>query len=362
MKRLMIYPLVFDSFELLRYADILRAYHLSAVVVLKEDYGFDRMCVQHECTEKRNIIYTDFQEALNISDTVLFLEGIAKENRRLYFDRMTQAVSAGKTILTIKSLYNQLLEMDDFLDLKERVEILDADEAMPNYKNEISLFRIDIPSIAIFSTSENADKMEILVKLKQYLERENYNVLCYSGNALSRLWEVNHLPEIVTNLDIGINEKIAFFNQMVYHDATQSGADIIIIDIPGGIIPYNESITNNFGELAFAICNALNIDIGIISLFAIEGINDDYLEQYKNCCEYRFNIPQLKYHFVAKEVEFEEDFEGKRLHYYPLKKNTFMQRVTYDGKNTYFNCKYGVNQEQMFAQIVNELSNNIYVV
>lgn len=52
----------------------------------------------------------------------------------------------------------------------------------------------------------------------------------------------------------------------------EESLDVIILGVPGGVMPYSSEIPNGFGEPAFIIANAIKLDIAIYSTY-INGVD-----------------------------------------------------------------------------------------
>jgi peptide maturation system protein (TIGR04066 family) len=70
-------------------------------------------------------------------------------------------------------------------------------------------------------------------------------------------------------------KKIILFNNYIKKIEIEEQPDIIVIGIPGGLMPFNKEFYNNFGIFAFEISQAIFPDIAIFST-----LYGDYLPIY----------------------------------------------------------------------------------
>lgn len=119
--------------------------------------------------------------------------------------------------------------------------------------------------------------------------------------------------DIMVNELLGIQYNIAKANVTVK-------PDIIILGIPGGIMPINKYLHNYFGEFTYMVCNALKVDIGILCSYYAQNIDSGYVSEIERLCAYRYNIPQVN--FYISENKMKTDSENKlEIGIYRLGKN-----------------------------------------
>lgn len=82
--------------------------------------------------------------------------------------------------------------------------------------------------------------------------------------------------------------KIIEFNHFVKNIEIEESPDLIIIGIPGGILPYNNSIHSNFGITAFEVAQSISPDYCILSLF-YNSYSKVYIKQMEDLFSARFN-------------------------------------------------------------------------
>ncbi|MDY4115665.1 MAG: TIGR04066 family peptide maturation system protein, partial [Blautia sp.] len=96
---------------------------------------------------------------------------------------------------------------------------------------------------------------------------QNYKVFQVGTKDYSTLFELDNWPRFLFSQEISFPKKVFAFNRWIFERVKKLEPDIIILGIPGGIMPINNKICNYFGELALIISKALKIDVNIFVYF-----------------------------------------------------------------------------------------------
>mgnify|MGYP001081135938 CR=1 FL=1 len=62
-------------------------------------------------------------------------------------------------------------------------------------------------------------------------------------------------------------EKIQKLNQFAVDLIDQKNAEVLIVGVPGGIMPISKFEFDEFGELAYLVSHAIPSDIGILNVY-----------------------------------------------------------------------------------------------
>lgn len=135
---------------------------------------------------------------------------------------------------------------------------------------------------------------DIQLGLRKVFQKAGYTVMQLGTKKYSSLFGFDPLPKFI--LESGDSQqKVLDFNHYVYEKAKSDNADVVIIGIPGGIMPNNPYQFTEFGEPAFLIGNALKSDVSVLSLYCAP-YPQETLQYLLNICKYRFGSPT---HYIS---------------------------------------------------------------
>lgn len=193
-----------------------------------------------------------------------------------------------------KIVVNRKLKENTFLDIlnickEENVELIDKRSNVQGEELlDRRLLRIETPVVFVAGMGEKCNKFEVQMFLKSYLNNLDYKVCVVSSRTNAELFGIHSFPEFMLQHDLDESSKIINFNHYIKRLEERETPDIIIIGVPGGIMPVSEKHTEYFGILAFEMFNAVKCDA---LLFCIH--NNDYTKEYfdelQKLCQYRFH-------------------------------------------------------------------------
>jgi peptide maturation system protein (TIGR04066 family) len=279
-ERVAVYPLTTDFERFLKYKNLIdESLQISDIVLppgwnkseLKEDNGMK--------------LHTDFDEALEESDTVLFAEMNAN---MVYYDKMNDMlrnkmlISYGrdKNIIILNRL-NDMLN-DEITELyknkkqyyKNFCSGLNSPEKNKDFYISEIINEIETPVIFVMGLWENTDKFLIQLALRDFFLKQGYKISQIGSKFYSEIFGFHSFPRFMFD-KIYESQKITFFNHYVKSLEKEENPDVIIIGIPGGIMPYNGNFTNKFGITAFEVSNAIKPSYTVFSL-----LFNDYKKEY----------------------------------------------------------------------------------
>lgn len=282
-EKLLIYPFDIQSGPIIRHLGLMNDYELLDVVS-PNGWGFvgkDAGRVDGGNDAYINV-QGNFNELVDSADAVLFMETYNKlDVQKLVYPKMQIAADRGKNIICTLKLENEFLQKinKDCSDkgkcfkyynfqekTYERAEIYDLLD---------SLYQITVPVIFVFGTSERTQKFEIQLSLRENLEDAGYKVSQVGTRHYCEMFGFHSFPEFMFSTSVTESKKIILFNNYIKKIELEEQPDVIVIGIPGGLMPLNKDFTNHFGVFAFEVCQAVYPDIAIFS-----SLYEDYLPLY----------------------------------------------------------------------------------
>ena len=109
-------------------------------------------------------------------------------------------------------------------------------------------------------------KLGVQLALREELIEKGYKVSSISSRLDSELYGLHPIPSFMFDRMNSETEKIQKYNHYVKQIELIEHPDIIIIGIPGGILPYDEIDHNEYGILAYEISYAVPCDAAIMCL------------------------------------------------------------------------------------------------
>lgn len=286
MKKLAIYPFIYEHRELIMYSDYMKNYQLAACVTLNK---VETECFMREFKGLPEIIISEeFEKAIKVCDTVLclFSSDILLKKEK-YIEKIEQALQSGKEILLSR-------ECNDYLGLekKDGISILgkyDGNGYISETKQVEYIRNIEIPAIGIMGLGRFCNKFCTESEVYEFFRKSGYKILHFGSKEYVPLYGGKLIPEFVFDRSIPVTTRIIKWNQYLFDTCNREQPDLVIVGMPGGIMPLNNKILNDYGEIPFILSSGIKIDVGILCSFFYDQVDEKYFNEYKNYCKYKMN-------------------------------------------------------------------------
>lgn len=359
MNNLLIYPFNYKNRELLQFCEHLKGYSLTAAVIPYKISGIEKYIQP----DKEVFITDNYYDELERCDSVLFLDCM-DNNYSLYAERINSALQLNKEVLVVKAVIQRLKDMigDTVLD---KVKIVGGGENCTNIKKNNYLRQINVPVIAILGLGEYCGKFNCEIALRHFFQEKGYSVFQLGSKDYSSLFGFDSMPSDIFEQDIPTVKKSLLFNQYLYQAYKKTDPDIIILGISEGIMQVTHRILNNFGEMAVAVGQAVQIDIGMLGVYYQQELNEQYIkyiEKLRAYNRYKFNCP-TDYIFISNtDIEIDETDEEK-LNYYHYEAIPPVGHIAMNEDNSIdiFSMEERDSITKVFNRIHNELLSNVAV-
>lgn len=298
-KNLLLYPYNYQVDVLLDYRQYIKEFDIIGISSVKEDTYYLK--------NKHSSLFCEYEEQLVKADNVLFLDNVRKLKMECYIDKIQNAISLGKNVMMSDELKKAVEEyIGESLN-----DILVTDKSYESDKDYecVMLQDIHVPVVAVLGMGTNCSKFEATICGSIYFESKNYKVLTICENSLSFLYGIESYPDFLFDSKMQMFQKVLAFNKYMVERVATVKPDVIILGVPGGVLPINKYLHNYFGEFAYMVCNALKVDIGMFCSYYAKKMDKGYISEIEKLCEYRYNVPQLK--FYISENKMKTDSENK---------------------------------------------------
>jgi peptide maturation system protein (TIGR04066 family) len=281
------------------------------------------------------LVDNKFEEYFNICEKVIFVEpdNIIDYNKLIY-PKIFAAIDSGKDIVCLLRLNEKLIEIEEYCKKKNvsfqnyRKCNIKWKNLYSNFKREYGLLDIYTPIISIIGISENTHKFSIQLELKSKLELLGYKVSIVRSRSYCEFLGFYSFPSFMYDNNISEIEKVYLFNRYIKDIEVVEKPDVIILGIPGGIIPFNNQIETNFGITAFEIFQSVIPDVSILSIFH-EMYTSQNLDMFFNTIKYRFGVEIDAINIANRQIDWVEMINGKpkNVRYITLNQDFLSKRI-----------------------------------
>jgi len=162
---------------------------------------------------------------------------------------------------------------------------LGESEAFAEGINRLS--KITCPVVFVLGESENTSKFSVQLGLRANLEKQGYKVAVVGSRGYCQLAGVHSLPSFMLDKSMDDAEKIQAYRRYVLSIERHEKPDIMIIGVPGGIIPFTERLHNGYGIVPFLISNAVHPDMTVFCMNHWDHMVEDLYKSFENSLRYR---------------------------------------------------------------------------
>jgi peptide maturation system protein (TIGR04066 family) len=315
-ERLLIYPYNMEFTPVLRHMGLLTKYEI-VCLVSPNGWGFagkDAGMADHG-PDIGILVSADFEKSLYLCDTVMIVESHLPFNfEKNIFNKIKLAVKSKKNIICSLKLDREVIEEISSLCNCERVYFKYFEgihNVLPEgivIENE-SIEELNTPVILVLGIAERTNKFEIQLSLREKIYKSGYRISQIGTRPYCELMGFHAFPSFMYGNAVSDVNKVLMFNRFIKKIEKAEEPDIIIIGVPGGIMPFNRNFTNKFGLLAFEISQAVAPDVVIASLL-YEDYKPEGFDTYTNSIKYKlgfevdfFNIANMQFDWMRAYEE-----------------------------------------------------------
>lgn len=146
---------------------------------------------------------------------------------------------------------------------------------------------IDKPLVMIVGTGANTGKFDIQLRVREMFLSGGYKVSQIGSKSYCELWGFHSFPDFM-NKTLNAAEKIVRFNHYVNYIANSEDADIVIVGVPGGVVPISNKLFDDFGIMNYMVANAVKPDYVILNTGFVD-YNNNYVETMVKALKYRLD-------------------------------------------------------------------------
>lgn len=298
MRKIYIFPFAAEHLPMLRYQERLCSLYKIVPIVFPE-INLDEGISILDNGDYLEFESYDINEA-NSNDLFYFTSGDGSVTN------MLEAIKLSKKILSMG------LEIEVHLNHKEseKLKLLDPEfyyskglkyfnDLYPQFqpiqlekKRKLNTF--DIPIIGVSSITSKNNKTEVCLATSQFFELQGRKCLCVLNESMYQNYDVAILnPDILRNMDV--DSMLFYVNSYIYSLCQKQKYDIIVLEIPGGIMSYDSFYLDSAGYYSYLFSRCLDI-VYMICCVSLTYSNEAYYNEIRNYINKKYDISEISFH------------------------------------------------------------------
>ncbi len=319
-ERLIVFPYNIQFAPILRHKELFKGYEISNLISLN---GWGLNGRDAGCADEGEYIgitvQVNFEEALERCDTVMFIESqAALDFQKVIYPRIIKAIEANKNIICTVKLCEEDCKAIKSMCSNKGVYFkcfeYNKSENLRELKEEESIIKVNTPVIYVLGISENTHKFELQLSLREKLMSAGYKVSQIGSRHYCELLGFHSFPGFIMHSGVSESNKVVKFNRLVKNIEKYEMPDLIIIGIPGGIMPFNDQFPNRFGILAYEVAHSVMPDVTILSTF-YQDYKIDYFDMLSKLIRYKFGFEADCFNVANNYLDWERSKEENLLSY-----------------------------------------------
>lgn len=353
MDKMMIYPYSKSYEPYVRNPEVLGEYTITALVSPR-GWGYEGDVIEDR-QKKEYVVSAEFSKNLDDCSCVWFVsDGRIKLQESLLKEKLIEAINHGKRILYTRygdENYEKMKELIPVeLYIEENVNRVETFNLLQD-----RIYDIDTPVIVVVGTASDTDKLAVQLALKHKFEEKGYDVTVISSRQDGD-WEcVYSIPGFMFDYSVSEAEKIIKLNHYVKRIENSEHSDLLILGVPGAVLPLDGINHNDFGILAYEMSFAVPGDAAVLCMMYSPQFEGNY-EQFSEDMENRFGFPVTGVHIAATVMDTQEFFEEKKMSPVSIDVSLVDQKISEINKNTIWNLLSEQGMEQAVSVLIDVLS------
>lgn len=349
MKKAIIIMYNVDVSEIMRYKDMICDYEVVQAIspngwgTVGKDAGFVDGGVNIGCEIKEKIDY-----GITFDTIFLFTSLPDKLLYQVYNTYLKKALEEKKQIICTQRIKDILLQ--SYRECKGCIMSMDENV---DYRVR-RMGKIDTPVIMVAGTHEYTQKFKIQLELKRYLNSRGYKVALVGSKDFCKLFAGHQFPVFMFQ-NISERDKILAFQGYIRDIDKKEEPDVIIIGVPGGMMPYNEKFPGHFGITLYEVMLSVQPDAFVLSCL-FEQYDKEYFKEIKNLVKYRFGAEVDCFNISPFQVDINESDQNDSLQYFKLSQDivgTMIENIA--NEVPIYNISNGLDGKKMAEFITKRL-------
>ncbi|WP_143316279.1 TIGR04066 family peptide maturation system protein [Clostridium sp. HBUAS56017] len=321
-------------------------------------------------------ISNNFIEEIEKCDTVIIAD--CNNEKIMYSDivsKIRTSIKFNKNVICCFKLEDKdILQINElskksnvkFEYLNEVDKSLEGIETLEQDKVDIysRIYKPDSPVVFIGKLIDELESTFSLVSISENYKKEGYNVVTISLNSNCRMLGYLAFPNFIFELNISVEKKIFLFNYYIQEIEKRYRPDLIVVQLPGGMMKYSDIITNGFGVYPYLISQALSSDYFVL-VTPFSEMEEEFYESLSECFWHRFGFKINVINMLNTTLDVAYSIEQHKvdLDCLPVKNvDEIILKKFQNSKISVFNPLNDMDCEKMFRNSVSILTSYVSIV
>lgn len=216
------------------------------------------------------------------------------------------------------------------------------------------IYEMDIPVVLVAGITEHTKKLDCVLSVKSHFEKCGYRVSAIGSKKYSDLFGVHAFPQFMYS-DIREDKKILYFNAICKNIEYFENPDILIIGVPGGIVPYNNTFTNFFGILPYEVSQAVEPDY-IVTIIPYGEYDEKFFEELTGTVKYKLGCNNISYGMTNCFIDINSSKQENRVQYCNLQFEDIEKKIGKMAEKKIYNTLSDRQLTEMAEEIIEKLS------
>lgn len=296
--RLMVYPASNEISSFARYREMLKDIDSLSLVVPrgrgKEGEDFSQVDMGEFCSMP---IQTNFHASLMTADTLYLPESPFQVSPSFLQKEIEDSVAKNKTIYAENLC---LKELSGSSDLQLPSAAWRCPFTITKAMNPIAC-TIPVPVVFVMGLGPHTNKFEVQLALRKAFIQSGYRVSQIASKRMSWFFGFDSLPDDFWTCCSSAREKIIYLNRFLYDKYIEEKPDVMIIGVPGSIMPLNHLRFEEVCDMAFFYSQAVHPDLTVLCIYA-HDYSQEYFNMLTTVCKYRYNVDVSQFVVAGSEA------------------------------------------------------------
>ena len=297
----------------------------------------------------------DFDRALDKADAVLFADGPIPLPEKYLLGKIAQALDAKKRVVLEKIPEGLAGKLP-----LDRVEILQEDDPVSVTKPQMQdpeIRTIPVPVVFVLGTGPHTNKLEVQTALGKHFRERGYAVSQVASRNLGNFLGYHTVPESLFSQAATTKDRIILLNRYFHKIYLRDKPEVMVIGLPGGIMPVNPIRFDELGEKAYLISQAVTPDAAVLCTYAFE-FNQEYVKEMQAICQYRLGTAVK--HLVVSGTGMGLSSETSQTEYSMVPGSLIQEKCSFSFSG--ISCHYALDPqdlERLGESVLQELTENL---
>ncbi len=254
----------------------------------------------------------DFDAALQSCDCLIVTGGESTDKLHIDFrERITQAANLHIETICLCALNDDDLSFAENLYKENHTSVsfcANVPDDTPLNRGTIKPF--SVPVIAIGEMIPNTNGFEILLTLFCKLKEKGIAVTSFAPEREGSFYGIHTLPQWFSKQGSDSDsDKVLMLNEWMNRVVSDESPELILLKLPGGLLKYNNILTNGFGIESFLVTQAITPDF-LICCTLFQQYSKEYAQKLNTLLECRFGAPIALFHManVVENLNYSKTF------------------------------------------------------